>query len=147
MTFGGQRYIAADRQVQLYNVEAGCYDIVFGKDTVKQCIGDNAVVFDTFVAYRGSTGFTDNVLNPCAVVDRKSRGEYTVGGMTYAKPIQAVFTAREVPFLQVDDTLYACTPDYKTCRTIVKMAGDPVCATKEGIVYNASGSLVMVELE
>jgi hypothetical protein len=169
LSFGGRTYRAANRQVQLYNVEEGCYDVVFGGTgeelsgwsvggqnsgvdegsgiASKQCIGENAVMFDTFVTHRGNTGFVDNALSPCAVIERKSRGEYTVGGMTYAKPIQAVFAAREVPFLQVDDVLYACTPDYKTCRTVLKMAGDPVCSTKEGIVYNASGSLVMVELE
>ena len=79
LEFDNHPYGSVDHKVQLFNVEVGCYDVVVRGETYKTCMKADNVTSDVFVHYKGLTGYTENVLSPCAPVQRQERGEYSVG--------------------------------------------------------------------
>ncbi|MEI7477325.1 MAG: hypothetical protein WCJ81_02060 [bacterium] len=136
VSFDGNSYTAVDNKVELFNIDAGCYNITFHNKSVNHCIFQNSVTFDTFVEYKGSVPYHASLFSSCTAVSRQSHGTYSVENVDYSRPIQSVFIAREIPFVQVDNKLFACTHDYKNCQELTNVSGDPVCSTKAGVVYN-----------
>lgn len=147
ITFDNASYVATNKKVQLFNIDSWCYDIVFHDKTTKQCVHKNSVTFDTFVTYKETVPYEEKTGISCAKVERQPHGPYMVKGMLYAKPIQAVFTAREVPFMQMDNKLFACTADYKQCHELTELKWDILCSVEEWIVFHKENGLFLMKLE
>lgn len=91
----------------------------------------NSVTFDTFVTHKETVPYENSSLMSCTKVLRQPHGKYTVNGMLYSQPIQSVFIARDVPFMQMNNKLFSCTTNYKQCHELVDLDGDVLCSVKE----------------
>ncbi|MBP6086154.1 hypothetical protein KA478_03020 [Patescibacteria group bacterium] len=131
MTFDGADYVAADKKVQLFNIDAGCYDITYRDMHIKKCLQRNSVHMDTFVTYKQTVPYEEALIPTCAGIQRLSHGEYTINGRQYAHPIQNAFVARDMSFLQVNNVLYSCTIDFGNCRPVMETDGEFMCSEKE----------------
>lgn len=147
MTFDGVEYTAADKKVQLFNIDAGCYDITYNNIAIKKCLQKNSVHIDTFVNVKGFKPYEEGFLNQCAGIQRVPHGINSIYGIQYAHPIQAAFIAREMSFLHLNNTLYTCTSDFGNCRELTWLEWDIMCSEKEWLVYNKDWKLWMIEME
>jgi hypothetical protein len=149
LNFNGAVYTATDRKIQLFNIDTWCYPTIFQWEKQVECVQKNSVTFDVFVHYKQTVPYVASGLFSawCEGINRQPHGEYSVKWNIYSKPIQAVFSARDIAFLHVDNTLFACTNDYKVCHQTAPIDGDAVCSTKDWIVYNKDGKLFQIELE
>jgi hypothetical protein len=66
MTFDGTEYTAADRKVQLFNIDAGCYDITYNDIQIKKCLQKNSVHIDTFVSVKQIRPYEESIISMCA---------------------------------------------------------------------------------
>lgn len=147
ITFDNVEYTATDNKVQLFNIDAGCYDITYRGAVIKKCLQKNSVHIDTFVTVKDTVPYEEALLSRCIGIQRVPHGETTIYGIQYAHPIQSAFIAREMSFLHVNNTLYSCTSDFGNCRPITDVQGEFVCSEKEWLVYNKDGKLFMLGLE
>lgn len=147
ITFDDTEYTATDNKVQLFNIDAGCYNITYKDTQTKKCLQKNSVHIDTFVTVKGIKPYEESIITPCAWIQRVPHGTTTIFGIQYAHPIQNTFIAREMSFLQVDNILYSCTSDFGNCRPITSNDWEFMCSEKEWLVFNKEGKLFMLELE
>lgn len=147
ISFNNTQYTSADKSVQLFNLDEWCYPVSYQNITKTQCIHKNSVTLDAFVSYKDTKPYERSPLSPCTLVNRVVHGAYSIADMQYGTPIQAVFTARDMSFMQTNNVLYVCTKDYKTCHEVVSLDWDVVCSVKEWLVYNQNWDLFLAELE
>lgn len=147
MQFNNGTYSATNRKLQLYNLEPGCYKVMYRDEVKTHCIQNGKVYYDIFLTAQGSTGYDAGMMKNCPQIQREAHGTYTIEDLTFSKPIKAVFTAREIQFIQIDDQLLTCTPDYATCHEVAKVGGEPICSVSDGIVYNEDGKLNLLQIE
>lgn len=147
ITFDDVKYVATDNKVQLFNIDAGCYDITYRDTVIKKCLQKNSVHIDTFVTVKWVKPYEESIVAPCAWIQRIPHGVTTIFGIQYAHPIQNAFVAREMSFLQVNNILYSCTSDFGNCRQITENDWEFVCSEKEWLVFNKEGKLFMLEME
>lgn len=147
VSFNDVVYTATDRKLQLYNIENGCYKVAF-RDTIKtHCMQNGHVYYDVLLSSNGITGYDEQAVKNCPGVQRLPHGTYSVENLTFSKPIKAFFLARNIQFVQIEDQLLACSPDYATCNEIAKIWWEPICSVPEGIVYNEGGKLSLLQLQ
>ena len=147
ISFNDVVYTATNRKLQLYNVENGCYKVLFRGTTKTHCMQNGHVYYDVLLSSNGTTWYDEQAIKNCPGVQRQWHGTYSIENLTFSRPIKAVFIARDIQFLQIEDQLLACTPDYVTCNEIAKIWGEPICSVPEGIVYNEDGKLSLLQLK
>ncbi len=85
-----------------------------------------------FVRYIDTKPYVKSTFSSsCMPIIPTDHETYTIGKQTFAQPIQAAFSFSKVAFLQVNDTLHACSSDFARCKELTQLKGDVVCGNKQ----------------
>lgn len=147
ITFNDTQYVATNRKIQLYNIENGCYKIQFNNEVKTQCIQNGRVFFDVFLKAVDIIPYEKPIVENCPQIERQPHGTYDVKWLTFSKQIKASFVAREIQFLQIEDQLLTCTPDFKTCNEVASVQWEPICSVQEWLVYNDNWKLNLLSIQ
>lgn len=145
--FNDITYRATNRKLQLYNVENWCYKIQFADHTKTQCIQNGKVFYDVFLQATGFNPIDSELVTNCPQIQRQAHWTYSIKWLTFSKPINAAFVARDIQFLQVGEQLFSCTPDFKTCNEIGKVAWEPICSIEKWLIFNEDGKLKLLSIQ
>lgn len=148
VTFDGNIYEPAKKQINFYNLDAGCFTLQFDGKEEKVCLSNNEFYSDSLVRYEGTKPYIKTTFaaacTPTTAVDYNING---VGKQSFAEPVESAFTFHEIAFLQVADMLYTCNTDFSRCKPLTEIKGDIVCGNKQGLVSYTDGKYELIQLK
>lgn len=137
ITIWEDQFFASNKEVKLYNLDNGCYDIKYENKNYNICLSYNTSYYDVFV--------TSTWVHPlwadlpgikCENLNYNTFSEHKIWEKYFTDEVQNAFVYNNIDFVQTDKWLFYCNQDYTICKYLTDVQWDIFCWNKNWLIYN-----------